>query len=373
MPRREPSGAHRARPTLEEVGRAAGVSRSTTSRVLNDHPSVRPEVRARVLQVMDEIGYVPDRVARSLRAGRTGIIGLVIPQSPPTVFGDAYFAALVTAVVGAGQDRGCTVATVLVDEVLTPAPPATRDDVRSAPAELVQGLAGGRLLDGVVITASVVEDHLPRALRTAGVPVVVIGEPADPAVPSVDVDNDAGGRLAVEHLVAVGRRRLVVLAGPASNASARRRRQSAIVAARRAGAQVVDEVTATDFSEAAGAQAMHAVLERTARGDVDGLVAGSDALAVGAMAAMAGAGRTVPDDIAVVGFDDLPPARLATPPLTTVAQSIEEVGRMAVRRLLAVVDDDPSEAAVHRAILDVHLVVRASTPAGAGRRGDGRD
>ncbi len=344
------------RPTLKDVARQAGVSRSTTSRVLNDHPSVRPEVRARVRKVMHEVGYVPDGVARSLRRGRTGIIGLVIPQAPPTVFGDAYFAALVTAIVRAGQERGCTVATVLGDELGAP------------PDELVDRLAVGGLVDGVVTTASVDHDPLPTQLRLAGVPVVVIGTPADPAVASVDVDNAAGGRLAVEHLVAGGRRRLAVVAGPVTNASARSRREGAFQAAGRIGVRVVAEIAATEFSEDGGRAAMEQVLQRVPTPTFDGLIAGSDSIAVGAMKALQDAQVDVPGDVAVVGFDDLAPSRLASPSLTTVAQAIDDVGWTAIGLLLSAVagGDGASDSPPRRDVLDVHLVERASTGGVAG-------
>ena len=357
----------RGRPTLKEVARHAGVSRSTTSRVLNDHPSVRPEVRERVRQVMDELGYVPDRVARSLRGGRSGIIGLVIPQPAATVFADAYFASLVTAVVGAAQAVGCTVATVLADESTQPG--------ASDPEVLVQRLSVGGLLDGVVSAASIDHDPVPPALRAAGVPVLVIGDPGDPTVPAVDVDNEGGGRLAVDHLAECGRHHVAIVSGPATNPSARQRRAGALAGIVAAGATPVADVTAGQFGVEDGRRATAALLadlgtrpgpDGTGR-RFDALVAGSDAIAVGAMEALAAAGLRVPDDVAVVGFDDLAPARVASPPLTTVAQPIEEVGAAAVQRLLAEVAGsettpagagDPAGATV----LDVTLVVRGSTP-----------
>lgn len=339
----------RGRATLKEVARLAGVSRSTTSRVLNDHPSVRDDVRARVQQVMDDVGYVPDRVARSLRRGRSGIVGLLIPQPPATVFGDAYFAALVSAVVRVGQDVGCTVAMVLVDE------PSTATS--SADPALVERVAAGGLLDGVLLTASVEADPLPAALAAAGVPVVVIGEPADDVLPSVDVDNGRGGRLAVEHLVAQGRERLALVGGPAANASARSRLDGARAAVAGTAVAVVADTCADAFAVEAG-RAVVSDLLADGQPTFDGLVAGSDAIAFGAMQALAAHGRSIPGDVAVVGFDDLPPAVLATPGLTTVRQPVEEVGRRALDRLLSLLDGDPAPT---RQVLDVDLVVRASS------------
>lgn len=355
---RERPDAEPGRATLKEVARLAGVSRSTTSRVLNDHPSVRPDVRARVQRVMDEVGYVPDGVARSLRGGRSGIIGLVIPQPPATVFGDAYFAALVGAVVATSQGDGCTVATVLVDE-----PDGDRGTRAIGASErdgdLVERLATGGLLDGVVVTASVMGDPLAADLRRAGLHVVVVGEPGDRSIPSVDVDNHGGGRAAVEHLVHGGRRRLVVVGGPRTNASARSRRAGAREAAAAVGATVVADVTASDFSVDSGRRAMADLVAASDDLDFDGVVAGSDAIAFGAMKVLHDRGVAVPDQVGVVGFDDLAPARLADPRLTTVRQPIEQVGRRAVERLLDAVGGNP---AATREVLEVELVSRGSTP-----------
>nr|WP_274387472.1 LacI family DNA-binding transcriptional regulator [Salsipaludibacter albus] len=359
---------------MKEVARLAGVSRSTTSRVLNDHPSVRPEVRARVQEVMEDVGYVPDGIARSLRRGHTGMLGLLIPQPASTVFGDAYFATLVSAVVDAAQRAGCTVATVLTDDPLAGRPDTTE--------RLAAKLSADGLLDGVVATASVDDDPVPGALLDAGLPVVVIGEPSDASTTSVDVDNLAGGRLAVEHLVELGRARVAVLAGPEGNPSARRRLEGARRAVEAAAVTLVGVEAADHFGVEDGRRAMDRMLAAGTRPDA--LVAGSDAIAVGAMAALDAHGLRVPDDVAVAGFDDLAPARVSTPPLTTVAQPVASVGRLAVHRLLDLVGTEATGPARdargsadgrvvpvtgsgvdghegRRTVLDVALVVRGST------------
>lgn len=350
----------RSRATLKEVARLAGVSRSTTSRVLNDHPSVRPEVRARVRRVMDDVGYVPDSVARSLRRGRSGIVGLLIPQPAATVFGDAYFAALVAAIVRAGQDRDRTVALVMVDDPLDPHP----EGVAAGPSRMVERVASGGLLDGAIVTASVEDGSIPRALLRAGVPVVVIGDPGEDPVgedgpfASVDVDNVRGGMLAGRHLARLGRRRLAILAGPDRSASARSRARGARRAAATAGMEVAVEVAATSFAVEAGRVAM---ADLVARGVAfDAVAAGNDALAHGAMVALRDGGRRVPDDVAVVGFDDLGPAMMAEPPLTTVRQPVDDVARAAIGLLTDLGDGHGGGA---RRVLDVELVVRASAPA----------
>lgn len=351
---RRPDGAKRPRPTLADVARHAGVSRSTTSRVLNDHPSVRPDVRDRVRRVMAELGYRPDETARALRRGRSGIVGLVIPRPPATIFGDAYFAALVSAMVAAGDRRDRTIAMVLAD----------RDGLvggrfgdRADPVDVLpERLGSGALLDGVVITASVDGNPLPATLRAVGTPVVVIGDPRDRHVTSVDVDNVTGGRVGVEHLVSTGRRHIGVVAGPVDNASARSRREGARRALATHGLRPAIDVAAGDFSAASGRDVMARLVERV---DVDAVVAGSDSIAAGVLAELVSRGRRVPHDVAVVGFDDLPPSRQTTPALTTVRQPIQGVADEAMAALVRLVEspDQPST----RTVLDVELVVRAST------------
>lgn len=368
-----PESGHR-RATLKDVARLADVSRSTASRVLNGHPSVRRDVRRRVTWAMDELGYVPDEVARSLRTGSTMFV-LAIPRPPQTVFADAYFAALVAGVVEAGTAHGRTVAVVLVDVDRTTVvagrsrdggtPDGATDRATRALAfdQLAERLTAGGQFGGAILTASVGLGGLPAQLDAAGLPVVVIGDPGDDGVCSVDVDNEAGGAMAARHLLAVGCSRIALLGGPASNASARSRQQGArgVVEAGIAGsdATVVWAAHASEFEVAAGHDLM-----RTCLADLtvapDGVVAGSDAIAAGIVEAVDAAGLRVPEDVAVVGFDDLSPARTTRPPLTTVAQPITEVAAHAVARLVKLMAGD-AEPGV-RLVSKVGLVVRASTP-----------
>lgn len=340
--------------TLAEVAARAGVSRTTASRVLNEHPGVREPARQRVLAAMDELGYVPDRLARGLRQGTTGIIGLLIPQPAATVFSDTYFATLVSAVVRAGQRRGLVVAMILVDAADAAAPPGGPD-----PGGRVGLAADVRLLDGALVAASVDDAAIATSLAAQGVAVVVIGDLGLDDVDSVDVDNERGSELAVRHLLATGRRRFVVVEGPATNASARARGNAARQAIADGDATLVRSVAATAFSLRGGRDAMQEVLRTVARDGFDAVVAGSDAIAAGLQSVLDDHALRVPDDVALVGFDDLPPARSAVPPLTTIHQPIATVADHAMGRLLELVGT--TDEAPRREVLPVHLVTRAST------------
>lgn len=355
------------RATLKDVARRAGVSRSTASRVLNDHPSVRAEVRQRVTTAMADLSYAPDEVARSLRTG-ANVIVLAIPRPPRNVFADAYFSSLVAGVVEAGAALGRTVAIVLSDVDPAGPPSASPDDARgrehTGPSFRLRPdrLTSGGLFAGAIVTASVGLHGLPAQLSAAGLPVVVIGDPDDDAVCSVDVDNERGGAMAARHLVATGCRRLALLGGPEANASARSRQRGARLEVEAAttttGAEVVWHAHADEFEVAAGHDLMRACLADLPTAP-DGIVAGSDAIAAGVVDAVTGAGFRIPQDVAVIGFDDLSPARTTRPSLTTVAQPITEVAAHAVARLVALVEGRAQPGL--RQVSKVELVVREST------------
>ena len=218
-------------------------------------------------------------------------------------------------------------------------------------------MAGGHV-DGVLLASLHGDDPLPGTLERAGVPAVLVGRPAGAAPASyVDADNRGGARKAVDHLVSRGRRRIATIAGPLDMGVGLDRLdgyRDGLAAAGLAGAG--DLVETGDFTDEGGAAAMDRLLGRPGP-PVDAVFAASDLMAAGALRALRAAGRRVPDDVAVVGFEDSAVARYAQPPLTTVRQPIEEMGRQATRLLLARVAGGPS--GMHL-ILDVDLVVRAS-------------
>lgn len=332
-----------AKLTLERVAALAGVSRSTASRVINGQDGVRPEVRRRVLDVVELTGFVPHAAARSLAGHRSGILGLAIRNTTEQVFSDPYFAALVQGVSQACTEHDQTLSLFLFQS-------------GSGHDQLPARVLRTKLVDGLLVTATFSDDPLLWQLTESEVPFVVVGEVSNPDVPSVDADNAGGARLVAEHLVAIGRRRIAMVTGPMRSGSAATRRAAFERALAVAGHPMDPQlIVESDFTEEGAYSATQLLLAR----DPDAIFAFSDRMAVGVVRAIRDAGRAVPGDIAVVGFDDLPPALISDPPLTTIRQEVEEAGVHAVQLLLERIQTP--KAPVRQLELPTRLVVRSST------------
>jgi DNA-binding LacI/PurR family transcriptional regulator len=331
--------------TLEAVARAAGVSRATVSRVVNDSPRVCPEVRRSVERAIETLGYVPNRAARSLVTRRNDSVGVVITEPTGRLFSDPFFPRLL---------RGISTELAARDRQLVLVMPQSPADQRRASGYLSAGH-----VDGVLLTSLHGDDPLPGQLAARGVPVVVGGRPfRGEAVSYVDVDNRAGARNAVGHLLEGGRRVIATIAGPADMAVGVDRLAGYRDAMEQAGLAVDPQlVVEADFTHEGGARAMRDLL--AARPDIDGLFAASDPMAAGALSEILAAGRLVPDDVAVVGYDDSPIAAATRPPLTSVRQPIEEMGREMARLLIEAIER--GERTTRRIVLATELVLRAST------------
>ncbi|RBY85929.1 LacI family DNA-binding transcriptional regulator [Blastococcus sp. TF02A-26] len=334
----------RTSPTLDEVAELAGVSRATVSRVINDSPRVSPEAREAVHSAVAQLRYVPNRMARSLVTRRTDTIALVLSESNSQVFTDPFFASMVRELSARLSDTDR--ALVLL---------AARD--RGEQEKVGRWVRQGHV-DGVVLVSLHRDDLLPGLLRESNVPLVLLGRPLDgAAVSHVDTDNAAGAATATAYLVAAGRRRIATVTGPLDMIAGVDRYAGYRRGLADAGLPLREELVEDgDFTEAGGARAMRALLERAP--DLDAVFVASDPMAVGALRALHDAGRTVPGDVAVVGFDDAVVAATSDPPLTTVAQPLDEMTRLMVELLLRQVEGDADEPEVR--ICDTRLVVRAS-------------
>ena len=319
--------------TLEAVASVAGVSRATVSRVINGVPTVDPAIVDVVRRAIDETGYVPNLAARSLVTRRTGSVALVVSEPPghpsPSPFLERIFTDPYLGRVTAGAQRALRPRDIHL--AIVPADPPAHDQV-------VRYVRQGPV-DGVLLITSSAADPLPGRLLGLGVPVVssarIEGGPSSEAVPSVDLDHAAGGRLAAEHLIGAGRRRLAVITGPTGAPFMRDRLDAFVGAVTEAGLDgpvVVD----ADFTRLGGEAATRELLVEEPR--VDGVFAGNDLMADGVSTALQSTGRRVPDDVAVVGFDDSSAAAQAHPPLTTVRQPVEDMARRMAEILLAGID-----------------------------------
>jgi DNA-binding LacI/PurR family transcriptional regulator len=328
-----------AAPTLETVAAYAGVSRATVSRVINHSPKVSPEVREAVEAAIGELGYVPNRAARTLVTRRTDSLAMIIPEPDAFFFADPYLTTLVTEVNRALDETELQLVLVMQGQ-----------GNGTAHGRMERYVTSGHV-DGVILVSVHEANPLPGILAAAGVPVVHGGRPAAAdgagpagrgarALPYVDVDNVFGARQAAEHLLALGRRRIATIAGPADMTAGQDRLAGYRAALEDAGREPL--VRHGDFTEQSGYLAARALLE--ADPALDAVFAASDLMACGALRALRDAGRRAPGDVAVVGFDDLGVAEAADPPLTSVRQPIKRVARELVRLLLARLDGQDVES-----------------------------
>lgn len=338
------TGGRPGTPTLDEVAVLAGVSRATVSRVVNDSPRVSPEARKAVQAAVDALRYVPNRMARSLVTRRTDTIALVLSESKSQLFSDPFFASIV---------RGLSAH--LADTDLNLVLLAARDE---RDQEKVGRYVRQGHVDGVILMSLHGDDLLPDILAGSHVPVVLSGRPLDGrAVSFVDADNVGGGSTATGHLLGLGRTRIATITGPLDMVAGQDRYAGYRDALAGDGRPVDPALVAEgDFSEAGGLRAMTALLERAP--DLDAVFVASDPMAVGALQALRAAGRRVPEDVAVVGFDDAALAQSTDPPLTTIAQPLEDMTGLMVDVLLRQIEGEQDE--VEERVCATRLVRRAS-------------
>jgi DNA-binding LacI/PurR family transcriptional regulator len=332
----------RERPTLEAVARRAGVSRATVSRVVNGSTSVAASIREAVNRAVEELGYVPNQAARSLVTQRTESIALILPETANRVFSDdLFFPAII---------RGVGMELEAADKqlVLMMAGSAASHD-------RVERYAVAGHVDGVMFASMHGADPLPGTLVRLGIPVICSGRPiGESSVPYVDVDHFGGVAAAVRHLVAAGRRRIATIAGPQDMVAGIDRLAGYRETLAQAG--LTQQVAIGDFTRESGIAAMRSLL--AADPALDAVFVASDMMAHGALIALRDAGRRVPADVAVIGFDDFEISRYSDPPLTTVRQPIADMGRTMARHLLRLINDEPDLP--DSVVLPTELIVRGS-------------
>ena len=327
-----------SRPTISAVALAAGVSVASVSRVLNGQPATA-EMTERVRRAADELNYVPDARARSLKVGRTLQLTLAVAD-----VGNPVYVTMMRAVESVVSAAGYRL-------VVTTIGPEVVDEVA-----LVRGMARG-YADGLVISPLRVNDDLIKSIRDCDVPVVVAGNvPASAGVDTVRANSPRGVALAVEHLLARGRERIAFVNGPADTVPGKARAKGFSDATKRHALHAAGVAEATDFTFAAGRAAGAELLGRSRP---DAVICANDLIAVGVMHELASHGLRVPDDVAVVGMDDSELAELCLPPLTSVNLGSAERGRRAAELLLARIEDNARVP--RRIVVQPSLSVRRST------------
>ena len=309
-------------PTLEMVAAAAGVSRSTVSRVINDSPKVTPEAFAAVQAAIDKLGYVPNRAARILASRRTLSIALVIPENTAKFFADPYFATVVQGVAMYLSETDYTL-TLLI---------AAENDAEKTRSYLQAGN-----VDGAIILSHHADDRSYIALARS-IPVVFGGRPMSAegvGAYYVDVDNVLAAQQVTELLITQGRTRIATIAGPQNMAAGLDRLEGWQIALNAVG-QATDLIEYGDFSPASGADAMARLLDRGVA--FDGVFVANSLMASGALAVLRDRGLRVPSDVGMVTFDNDFFTQSAQPPLTTVEQPTVDVGREMADVLLRLID-----------------------------------
>jgi LacI family transcriptional regulator, galactose operon repressor len=332
--------------TIKDVASLAGVSRSTVSRVLNNRYGVKPTVRERVLRVMREHNYSPHAAARNLASARSDCIGVLIPRSAAVSLSDPFIATMIQALVDAATQQGYFAMLAMV----------TADRETGFYDRIIRG----RHFDGIIMFSSDIDDPILPLLIKDGRPLVMIGRhPYFTDVASVDVENRQGAREAVAHLIQRGHRRIGLINGELQMEAALARRDGYKQALLEAGLPIQADLMVEGFySHTGGLDAMQTLLKLP--DPPTAVFAASDRMAVGALEAVRNAGLRVPQDVAIVGFDNLGLAASATPPLSSVAQPIDVMAADAVQLLIEQIKGESVPRSVR---LVGQLVVRESSDA----------
>jgi DNA-binding LacI/PurR family transcriptional regulator len=337
-----------AAPTLKDVALRAGVSVRTVSNVVNDYVYVARETRARVQAAIDELGYRPNLFARNLKLGRSRMLALVVPELDVP-----YFAELARLIIHEADEAGYT---VLIDH--------TDGDERRERQLVTEDLRGVNF-DGMIVSPLSLTAEQLEARRTSA-PVVLLGERLFAAgVDHVAIDNVRAAREATAHLFSSGRRRIAAIGVQReSSGTAKLRTIGFREAFAAAGAEVDEEllVEVSHYHRENGAAAMTRLLELPE--PPDAVFCFSDLLALGALRVVLSRGLSVPDDVAIVGFDDIEDGRYATPTLTTIAPDKPEIARAAVRQLISRIEADDQSAHAAKTVhieAPYRLIIREST------------
>lgn len=330
--------------TIEQIAEIAQVSRSTVSRVLNNHPNVRPAVRERVQRVMREQNYAPHAAARSLASNASNIIAVVIPRSAATIFSEPFFPLVIQGISEAVNAQQYFLMLSMI---------RTEQE-----QEFYKRILCGRQFDGVIMLSSDVDDPILPLLNKDRTPLVLVGShPYFQDISWVDVTNIEGAHTAIWHLINLGHRRIATIVGPMQMSVSVDRRDGYKRALLEAGLPVNPKlIVEGDFSQESGYAAMQYLLSLDE--PPSAVFTASDTMAVGAVRAIRDAGLTVPGDIALVGFDDMSVATLIDPPLTTIHQPVVEMGHKAVEVLFELIKQP--DLPPRHLLLPTNLVIRQS-------------
>lgn len=332
-----------SRVTMQDISNAAGVSVATVSRALANHPAIPERTREHVLQIARDLNYRVDERARNFRLQRSGTVAVLLPYSGESrrLISDPFYLEIVGAISDALDPYG-------YDLVIARVPVGQ--------AAWASRYVMDRRVDGVLLIDRAVDDPNIEALMTLGAPFVVWGAAlSGQTYASVGGDGIAGGTMAVTHLAHFGRRCIGFIGGYREMVETTQRRLGYERGLKAAGLHENERlIVYTDFTPDAAQGAAHALLDRNPT--LDAIFVCSDFMAVGVMEVLRARGRRVPEDVSIVGYDDIPLARYCSPPLTTIHQPIHEGGRQMVESLFSLLNGEPPTPIT----LPLELVIRGS-------------
>lgn len=333
-------------PTLEDVARLSKTSRSTVSRVINNQDGVSEETREKVLTAIQELDYQPNRHARGLVTGHNAALGIIVPRTITHATSDPFFTPIMDGIYRVAHESGFAVMLWILESQVEG-------------EWLRQQLRQSYQIDGAILVPSTTNKILYENLLERKLPCVTIGRFPHQQEHYVDIDNQAGAELAVKHLINLGYKRIAMLTGRIEDASAQDRLNGYKRALRQAGCPLIQSlIVDAKYEEAKAYYATRKLLQT----NFDALFAANDSMAIGAMQALHEAGLRIPQDIAIVGFDDIPRASLTKPGLTTIRQPLQQFGEIAARFLLEQIrlqhEGQPGQG--QRMLLPMELIIRES-------------
>jgi len=329
--------------TINEIAKLANVSKGTVSKVLNNYPHISDEMRERVMKIVHETGFQRHHVAQMLASSRSNMIGLIIPSGAKSVFADPYFPHLTEHITRACNAHGFTVSLLLYY--------AEEENISSTKTILTS-----KLLDGVILSGDRKDNEILPWLIRSSTRFVFLGRPMNgEQIHFVDVDNFGGGKMATDYLIDRGHQRIGIIGCNRNWAGEHRYEGYCAGLVERGMGYDPDLVTFTDFSMEGAYHAMKTLI----KAGVDAVFVTSDTMALGALKCIREHGLHVPDDIALIGFDDLPLALQAEPHLTTIRQPIQQQANLAVETLLNIIETP--NTALRQVILPTELIIRGTT------------
>lgn len=328
---------------LEDIAKKSGVSRSTVSRVINDHPNVSRKVRDRVRQVIDQTGYLPHAAARALVSNRSMTCGLILPRTIDSFFTDPYFPALIQGLARSCGNRNYTLSLFLSG--------GKEDEDR-----IFQRVTGRGFLDGVFVQSGSMSDQLIPRIAASNFSLVVLGRPFEKEkISFVDIDNVSSVEKAITFLAELGHKRIATITGPLVTTVGIDRKEGYLRGLRKNGLPVDKSlIYEGDFLEQAGYDGAHQLLKNSP----DAIFAASDRMALGAIRALKELGLSVPEDISIVGFDDFPVLPPDVPFLTTIHQPLIDFSDKALKILIEIIEDKKK---TRQEILSAEFIQRNST------------